>query len=113
MENELKENIERVKNCAFRAYESQTRNYKQKLLYNLLAAVKSKDRSKFMNLLETNLNGAIEGEEQLSFAKKIMEEYEEIQGPRFETYAYAIIAGILASKDQIRWNKPLEADENE
>jgi len=98
-DDELRKSVKNVKDAAYQAYAGQTRNYKQKLLYGLLGAMRNKDRSRFMNILDVNLNG-VKGAEQVSMARCIMNEYENIQGPHFETYAYSIIAGILASKDE-------------
>ncbi|MEM3062336.1 MAG: hypothetical protein QW303_02150 [Nitrososphaerota archaeon] len=92
-------NINKVKSHAKEAYDGQSRNYKQKLLYGLLAAVRNNDRHKFLNILYTNLNAMNKGGTKKSLVDNLMAEYENIQGPRFETYAYAIIAGILASND--------------
>lgn len=112
MQEKLKESIGKLKNSAYYAYSGQTRNYKQKLLYNLLSAIRAKDRTKFLDRLDTNLNG-IKGDDQKGFISKLKEEYENIVGAQFETYAYAIVAGILASKDREFEEKPMEAEQNE
>jgi len=95
-------NINKVKNHAKESYDRQSGNYKRKLLYNLLAAIRNNDRNKFLNILFANLNAMSKDGEQKSLADDLMTQYENIQGPRFETYAYAIIAGILASDDDNR-----------
>lgn len=96
---EKETNINNVKNYTKEAYDGQSRNYKQKLLYGLLAAVKNNDRNKFLNILYTNLNAMSKVGTQKHLVDNLMTAYEHIQGHRFETYAYAIIAGILASND--------------
>lgn len=92
-------NINKIKNHTKESYDGLSRNYKQKLLYNLLATVKNNDRYKFLNILFTNLNAMSKDGAQKSLVDDLMTKYENIQGPSFETYAYAIIAGILASND--------------
>lgn len=98
-------NINKIKNNAKKAYDNRSSNYKQKLLYSLLAAIKNNDRNKFLNILFTNLNAMSKDVMQKSLADDLMTEYEHIRGPHFETYAYAIIAGILASNDVIEHTK--------
>ncbi|MEM4719787.1 MAG: hypothetical protein QXG18_02920 [Candidatus Pacearchaeota archaeon] len=80
-------------------YKGQSRNYKQKLLYKLLLAVRNEDKNSFTNILFTNLNGIIKDEKQRKTANEIIEEFEKIKSGYFENYAYAIIAGILTSED--------------
>lgn len=107
-------NINKMKSDAKEAYDGQSRNYKQKLLYGLLAAVRNSDRNKFLNILYTNLNAMNKGGTQKHLVDNLMAEYENIQGPHFETYAYAIIAGILASNDtKMSQKNTLEVEENE
>jgi len=102
--------IKQVKDSAYKLYSGQTRSYKQKVLYNLLAAAKSKDRFKFLNILDTNLNGIVRSDQSKSLLYDLKDNYECIQGVHFEKYAYAIIAGIMASKDR---PNSMEGEKNE
>jgi len=96
---EKKQELKQTKDKAYSAYNGISRNYKQKLLYNLLSAVRSKDRNRFFQIIDQNINGIINTEDQKKFAYQLSQEYENLQGPQFESYAYAIITGILASHD--------------
>jgi len=111
-ENRTMNKISMFKKSASKAYAGLSKNYKQKLVYNLLAAIKSKDRNRFFEIMVHNLNGIMKTEEQKNLAMSLEKNYEELQGAYFDKYAYALVCGILASEDQ-KSNEEEEGDVNE
>jgi len=103
MNEESKINVEsekqilwRLEEAAKKAAEKMSENYKQKLVYSLLNALKAGDQSEFLWILLRAINDP-KNYEFRELAEKIKEVYEQPTYP-FEKWGYVIVLGILATK---------------
>ena len=73
-----------------------SKNYKQKLIYNLLNAVKSNNQREFFWNVFRVLNANLDKREVAEVSKKLGEIYP-LSSSEFEKVAYSIILGIMSS----------------
>ncbi|MEM3503434.1 MAG: hypothetical protein QW134_04335 [Nitrososphaeria archaeon] len=71
-------------------------NYKQKLVYNLLDALKARDKARFLDVLLRAINRKDEHYKALAQA---IEGCVSLPQETFEEWGYAIVIGIMASEE--------------
>jgi hypothetical protein len=95
-DEQLKIDLKKVENYVRKAFEEESDNYKQKLVFNLLEAVKNNDQKTFFYLLLKSIN--IPKENFKEELWKVLEEYYDIMPEEaFINFAYTIIIGIMAT----------------
>lgn len=95
-DKDLKLDLKKLQKSATQAFESGdiSNNYKQKLVYNLLDAVKNKDQERFFYILLKAINKpGKEGFEELW--EELQKDYDLMPDEVFINFAYSIILGIM------------------
>lgn len=77
-------------------FESVSKNYKQKLIYNLLNTIKSNNQKEFFWIIFRLLNANLEKPEVAGVSEKLKKMYP-LNSSEFEKVAYSIILGIMSS----------------
>ena len=91
-DGELKVDLIRLKEKAF---SNQLNNSKQKLVYDLLEAVKNNDQNRFFYSLLRSINKPKEGYTKLY--DELEKNYNILPEQAFVNFAYSIIVGIMAT----------------
>lgn len=91
----LKMDLQELKNVAGGVFQIESDNYKQKLVYNLLEAVKNNDQNQFFYLLLKAINKPKENFKRLWYILK--ENYDVMPDEAFMNFAYTIIIGIMST----------------
>ncbi|MEM3473648.1 MAG: hypothetical protein QW735_03570 [archaeon] len=92
---ELKIDLERLKDAAEEAFKNESDNYKQKLVYNLLETVRNNDQKNFFYILLRVINKP-EGNLKQLF-ETLKENYDIMPEEAFVNFAYSIILGIMST----------------
>lgn len=90
-----KQHLQKLQEAAKKAAEKMSENYKQKLVYSLLNALKAGDQSEFFWILLRAINDP-KNDEFREFANKIKEVYGQ-PAHSFEKWGYGIVLGIMAA----------------
>ncbi|MEM4460990.1 MAG: hypothetical protein QXY70_02535 [Nanopusillaceae archaeon] len=104
-EETLKINLKEVKKAAIEAFEKESDNYKQHLVYKLLEATKNKDQNKFFYLLFRAINKPSDDFKKL--IDILNKDYDIMPEEAFINLAYSIIIGIMSTY------KGIESEKNE
>ncbi|MCM8804507.1 MAG: hypothetical protein NC833_04580 [Candidatus Omnitrophica bacterium] len=91
----LKIDLKELKSAAYDVFMEESDNYKQKLVYNLLETVRSKDQNRFFYILLKAINKPKENFKELW--GKLKENYDVMPEEAFVNFAYAIIIGIMST----------------
>lgn len=88
-------NFEEIKNAFMNSLKNKSNNYKQKLVYKLLEAVRNNDQKEFFYLVLRSIN---EPNDNLKKAWKVLSKYYHMMPENiFINFAYSIIIGIMLS----------------
>jgi hypothetical protein len=91
----LKIDLEKLKDAAEESFKNESDNYKQKLVYNMLEAIKNNDQNRFFNILLRAINKPKENFKQLW---EILERnYDVMPNEAFINFAYTIVLGIMVT----------------
>ncbi|MGB9677039.1 MAG: hypothetical protein ACPLZ9_00325 [Candidatus Ratteibacteria bacterium] len=92
---ELKLNLEGLKKDVEETFANESDAYKQKLVYNLLEAVRNNDQKEFLYVLLKSINKPKENYKSLWIGLK--NNYDVMPEEAFINFAYTIILGIMAT----------------
>ena len=85
-----------LKNASIKAFKNEPDNYKQKLVFNLLEAVKNKDQNRFFYLLLKAINKPKEKNFK-NLWEQLNKYYDVLPEEAFINFAYSIIIGIMST----------------
>lgn len=94
-DEKLRLNLEELKNTVNKYFQKVSDNYKQRLVYQLLEAVKNKDQREFFYILLKTINKPKEGFH--DFAYSLQKNYDTMPDEIFINFAYSIILGIMST----------------
>lgn len=108
-EERLKIDLEKLRNIVKDVFKSESDNYKQKLVYNLLETVKNNDQKTFFYTLLRAIN---KPEKKFIELCKVLKEYYDVMPEEtFINFGYSVIIGIMSTYEGIKSEK--EGEENE
>ena len=96
---EKDEIFKKIRELTERVFENASKNYKQKLVYNLLNVVKGNNQREFFWKFLRALNAREDSENREKLSKEISKFYPP-SSSTFEKIAYSIILGILSTKSE-------------
>jgi len=87
--------LKKLKEASKESFRNESDNYKQKLVYNMLEAIKNNDQSRFFNILLRAINKPKENFKQLW--ETLEQNYDVMPNEAFINFAYTIVLGIMAT----------------
>jgi len=94
-DEKLRLDLEELKDAASKYFKNVSDNYKQRLVYQLLEAVKNKDQGEFFYILLKTINKPKEGSHY--FSHILQKNYDTMPDEIFINFAYSIILGIMST----------------
>ena len=94
-DEELRLELDELKSAANKYFKSVSDNYKQRLVYQLLEAVKNKDQREFFYILLKTINKP--KEDVNHFLHLLQKNYDIMPDEIFINFAYSIILGIMST----------------
>jgi hypothetical protein len=91
----LRIDLEKLKKASEESFRNESDSYKQKLVYNMLEAIKNNDQSRFFNILLRAINKPKENFKQLW--ETLEQNYDVMPNEAFINFAYTIVLGIMAT----------------
>ncbi len=95
------DNMRIIRESMPRIFAGDSESYRQKLTYNLLNIVRSRNMQEFLWTLLRQLNAKKESQEVKNVINAINELYE-YSSKFFEKWAYSVIMGIMETKTEIK-----------
>lgn len=93
-DEKLRLDLEELKETANKYFQNVSDNYKQRLVYQLLEAVKNKDQREFFYILLKTINKPKGSHD---FSRLLQETYDTMPDEIFINFAYSIILGIMST----------------
>jgi len=91
----IKIDLEKLKKACEEAFSKESDNYKQRLVYDLLDAVKNMDQNRFFYILLRAINKP--EKEFKNLIEVLKNTYDVMPEEAFMNYAYSIIIGIMST----------------
>ncbi|MGB9831691.1 MAG: hypothetical protein ACP5KW_12360 [Thermoproteota archaeon] len=91
----LRIDLEELKNATEESFRNESDNYKQKLVFNMLEAIKNNDQNRFFNILLRAINKPKKNFKQLW--ETLERNYDVMPNEAFINFAYTVVLGIMAT----------------